>query len=108
MDFCFLLRLWGKNIGKNISGNLLSKYIQKLLDNAKKSATDPFKTGSNRAIQKNNRSKYQNKYIHTDTCFVLPNEYRTTDANGVLKAPGVELCRNACSKRTRFVLQSAR
>ena len=108
MDFCFLLRLWGKNIGKNISGNLLSKYSQKLLDNAKKSATDPFKTGSNRAIQKNHRSKYQNKYIHTDTCFVLPNEYRTTDANGVLKAPGVELCRNACSKRTCFVLQSAR
>ena len=104
MDFCFLLRLWGKNIGKNISGNLLSKYSQKLLDNAKQSATDAFKTGPKRAIQKNNRSKYQNKYIYTDTCFFLPNDQRTTDANRVLKAPGAELCRNACGKRTKNVL----
>ena len=35
-----------KSIGKNISKNLSSKYNQKLLDNAKKSATDSFKTSS--------------------------------------------------------------
>ena len=36
----------GKNIGKNISKNLSSKYNQKLLDHAKKSATDALKTSS--------------------------------------------------------------
>ena len=39
---------FAKNIGKNIS----SKYNQKLLDSAKKSATDAIKTASRRAIQK--------------------------------------------------------
>ena len=34
----------GKNHGKNISKNLSSKYSQKLLDHAKQSATDAFKT----------------------------------------------------------------
>ena len=48
MDFCLLL----KSIGKNISKNLSSKYSQKLLDHAKQSATDAFKTTSRRAIQK--------------------------------------------------------
>ena len=42
----------GKNIGKNISKNVSRKYSQKLLDHAKQSATDTFKTGSKRAIQK--------------------------------------------------------
>ena len=37
-----------KNIGKNVSG----KYGQKLLDHAKKSATDALKTYSKRVIQK--------------------------------------------------------
>ena len=48
----------GKSIGKNISKNLNGKYIpgmlaisQKLLDHAKQSATDVFKTASKRAIQ---------------------------------------------------------
>ena len=35
-------------MGKNLS----NKYIQKLLDSAKKSAIDPIKTASKRAIQK--------------------------------------------------------
>ena len=39
---------FAKNIGKNIS----SKYNQKLVDSAKKSATDSIKTVSKRAIQK--------------------------------------------------------
>ena len=39
---------FAKNIGKNIS----SKYSRKLVDSAKKSATDPIKTASKRAIQK--------------------------------------------------------
>ena len=49
----------GKDIGKNISKNLSGKYgpgilpmRQKLLDYAKQSATDAFKTVSKRAIQK--------------------------------------------------------
>ena len=49
----------GKNIGKNISKNLSNKYgpamldmRQKLLDQARKSATDAFKTSSKRVIQK--------------------------------------------------------
>ena len=36
----------GKNIGRNISKNLRRKYSQKLLDHAKKSATDALKTSS--------------------------------------------------------------
>ena len=43
---------FAKNIGKNISKNLSSKHAQKLLDHAKKSATDAFKTFSKRVIQK--------------------------------------------------------
>ena len=49
----------GENIGKNISQNLSGKYspgmlavYQKLLDHAKQSATDAFKTTSKRVIQK--------------------------------------------------------
>ena len=36
----------GKNIDKNISKNVRGKYRQKLLDHAKKSATDALKTSS--------------------------------------------------------------
>ena len=39
---------FAKKIGKNIS----NKYSQKLVDTAKKSATDAIKTASKRAIQK--------------------------------------------------------
>ena len=41
-----------KNISKNIRKDLSSKYNQKLLDHAKKSATDAIKTSSKRVIQK--------------------------------------------------------
>ena len=41
-----------KYIGKNISKSLNSKYNQELLDHAKQSATDVFKTSSKRVIQK--------------------------------------------------------
>ena len=53
-DQVFVKRLWifARNVGKNISKNLSSKYGQKLLDHAKKSATSAFKTSSKRAIQK--------------------------------------------------------
>ena len=40
---------FAKNIGKNLS----NKYDQKLVDSAKKSATDALKTAGKRAIQKN-------------------------------------------------------
>ena len=46
----------GKNIGKNVSKNLSGKYNQKLLDYAKKSATDALKTSSKRVIQKTVKS----------------------------------------------------
>ena len=36
----------GENDGRNITKNLSSKYSQKLLDRAKKSATDAYKTSS--------------------------------------------------------------
>ena len=39
-------------MGRNISKNLTSKYSQKLLDHAKKSATDTLKTSSRRVIRK--------------------------------------------------------
>ena len=42
----------GKNIGKNWSKNLYGKYSQKLIDNAKQSATDALKTSLNWVIQK--------------------------------------------------------
>ena len=42
----------GENIGKNISKSLSGKHSQKLLDHAKQSETDAFKTDSKRAIQK--------------------------------------------------------
>ena len=39
-----------KSIGKNISKNLSGKCSKKLLDHAKQSATDAFKTALKRAI----------------------------------------------------------
>ena len=50
--FLSLAKNMGKNTGKNISKNLSYKYIQKLLDHAKKSATEAIKTSSKRVIQK--------------------------------------------------------
>ena len=41
-----------KNMDRNISKNLSSKYNQKLLDHAKQSATDALQTSSKRVIQK--------------------------------------------------------
>ena len=42
----------GRNTEKSISKNLISKYSQNLLNNAKQSATDALKTASKRATQK--------------------------------------------------------
>ena len=50
MDFYLLLQIWVKYVGKNITKNLNSKYSQKFLDNAKKSAADAVKTDLKRAI----------------------------------------------------------
>ena len=41
-----------KNIGKNITKSLNSKYSQKSLDHAKQSTADAFKTYSKRVTQK--------------------------------------------------------
>ena len=45
MDFC-LCKNMDENIGQNISKSVNSEYGQKLLDHAKQSATDAFKTSS--------------------------------------------------------------
>ena len=42
----------GKNTGQNICKNLSSKYGEKLLDHAKQSSTDAFKTTSKKVNQK--------------------------------------------------------
>ena len=52
MDFCLLLKTRVSNIGKNVRKNLSDRYSQKLLDHAKRSATDAVKTASKRVIQK--------------------------------------------------------
>ena len=44
--------MWEKLWVKKISKSVRNKYTQKLLDNAKQSATETFKTASKRAIQK--------------------------------------------------------
>ena len=51
-EFLSFAKNMGRNIGKIISKNLSSKYSQKLLYHAKKSAADALKTGSKRAILK--------------------------------------------------------
>ena len=51
-EFLSFAKNMGKNIGKNKSKSLNSKYSQELLDHAKQSATDAFKTSSKRVIQK--------------------------------------------------------
>ena len=48
MDFLSCARNMGKNVGKNISKNLSSTYSHKLLDHAKKHATDALKTATKR------------------------------------------------------------
>ena len=50
MDFCLLLKIWVKNIGKNITKNVSGKYGQNF-DHAEKSATDSIKTVSKGVIQ---------------------------------------------------------
>ena len=44
--FLSFVKNMGRNIGKNRSKNLISKYGQKLLDHAKQSATDALKINS--------------------------------------------------------------
>ena len=49
MDFCpLLIIIWAKKNCKNLS----RKYCQKLLNHAKQSAADAFKTATKRKIQK--------------------------------------------------------
>ena len=54
--FLSSLKKMGKNIGTNISKKWSGKYNQRFLDHTKKSAEDPFKTASKRAIQKTAKS----------------------------------------------------
>ena len=85
----------GKNIGKNISKNLSDKYgpamldmRQKLLDQARKSATDAFKTSSKGVIQKISEAtgdlignKIANKItgVSNEHDKEIPNEYASPD-----------------------------
>ena len=52
MDFCPLLKIWVKSIGRIISKNWSGKCSQKPIDHAKQSATGELKTSSKRVIQK--------------------------------------------------------
>ena len=52
MDFLSCATNMGKNVGKNISKNVSSRYSHKLLDHAKKYATDALETASRRSVQK--------------------------------------------------------
>ena len=47
------------SFAKNIDKNISSKYSQKPVDSAKRSATDAIKTASKRAIQKKSRSDWR-------------------------------------------------
>ena len=51
-DRIYVKRYWLLSFAKNILKNLRNKYVQTLLDSAKKSTTDTIKTASKRAIQK--------------------------------------------------------
>ena len=50
MDFYLLLKKMSKNVGKSVSKNFSCRQSLKLLDHAKQSATDAFKTTSKREI----------------------------------------------------------
>ena len=47
-----------RNIGKNISKSLSSKYSQKIIDHAKQSTTDALKTAAKKSNSKINRSNW--------------------------------------------------
>ena len=51
-EFLSFAKDMGKEICKNVNKNQSVKYSQKLLDHAKKSATDALKISSKRVIQK--------------------------------------------------------
>ena len=51
-DFLSFAKNVSRNIGKSRSKNLSNEYSHKLLNHAKKSATDALKTVSKRAIQR--------------------------------------------------------
>ena len=55
----------GENIAKNTSKNLSGKYSQKLLNVAKQSSTDAFKTASKGAIQ--NTAEVSGDFIDNKT-----------------------------------------
>ena len=49
--YLYFAKNMGKNFSENICKNVSGKYGQKLLDHAKQSAADAFKTSSKRVIQ---------------------------------------------------------
>ena len=55
----YLMKIWEKNIGKDIRKNLTSKYSQKLLDHAKRLATDAIKTALKKTIKKKTKKTQQ-------------------------------------------------
>ena len=52
MDFCLLLEIQGKEIGKKIDKNLNTKHSQELPHHAKQSPTDALKTASKKQFKK--------------------------------------------------------
>ena len=60
MDFCLLLKLQVKNIGKDLNKNLSGKNSQKGLDNDKQSATDAFNSFFKKSFLKKSNSNSKN------------------------------------------------
>ena len=60
----------GKNIGKNISKSLSSKCSQKLIDHAKRSATDGFKTAPKKRFKKQQKQLVIWLVIKLPTCWL--------------------------------------
>ena len=54
--FLFSVRNMSKNVHKKMNKNLSSKYSQKRLDHANKSATDTLKSASKKVIQKTEKA----------------------------------------------------
>ena len=52
MNFCLLLEIWPKKIGKITIKSSSDKYRKKLFDHAKQSATGARNNASERALQK--------------------------------------------------------
>ena len=82
---------FARNIGTHaakVAKNMSNKYSQKLVDTAKKSATDAIKTASKRAIQKTaeaTRDLVGNKIADKITAKSSPKDFTSASKNHTMK-----------------------